>query len=140
MNGGPERSSDSVTAVLICDDSPQLRMLLSRIIGQVPALQVVGEAADGREAIIEATRLQPDVILLDLSMPVLSGLDALPDLRRVAPSSKIIILSGLPAATVSDRALALGAHHYIEKGAGAEAIIAAIHEATADGTDGTTTA
>ena len=57
-------------------------------------MRVVGEAADGNEAIVEAIRLQPDVILLDLAMPNRSGLEALPELRRVAPNAQIVVFSG----------------------------------------------
>ena len=70
MNG------DGVAGVLICDDNEAVRMLLSVIVDSSPGMRVVGEAGDGNEAIAEATRLQPDVIMLDLAMPNRSGLVA----------------------------------------------------------------
>ena len=95
-------------------------------VGDSPGMHVVGEAADGNEAIIEAIRLQPDVILLDLAMPNRNGLEALPELRRVAPAAQIIVFSGFASATVAEQVLALGAVSYLEKGADPDAIAAAI--------------
>ena len=94
-------------------------------------MRVVGEAADGEAAIAEASRLQPDVILLDLAMPILSGLDALPRLRQSAPAAKIIVLTGFSTATVADEVLALGADSYLEKGTNPDTIIAAIEHVVA---------
>jgi DNA-binding NarL/FixJ family response regulator len=97
-----------------------------------PSMRVVGEAADGDEAILEATRSQPDVILLDLAMPRRSGLDALLELRRVAPGAKIIVLSGFSIASVEVDVLELGAVLYLSKGADPDAIGNAIEEAAAE--------
>ena len=94
-------------------------------------MHVVGEAADGNEVIAEAARLQPDVILLDLAMPNLSGLDALPEVHRVAPNAQIIVFSGFASAAVADEVIALGAASYLEKGASPETIVATIAEAHA---------
>ena len=117
--------------VLICDDNAPMRSLLCGVVGLSAAMRVIGEAADGEDAIREATRLQPDVMLLDLAMPVLSGLDALPQLREVAPAMKIIVVSGFATDTVADRVRELGAATYIEKGANPDAIIAAIEDVVA---------
>ena len=96
------------------------------IVANDHGLRVAGEAADGDEAIVEAIALQPDVILLDLAMPKRSGLEALPELRRVAPDARIVVLSGFESANVAEEVLALGAASYVEKGADADAIVAAI--------------
>jgi DNA-binding NarL/FixJ family response regulator len=117
--------------VLICDDNDAIRRLLGTIVGGEPGLRVVGEAADGNEAIVEALALQPDVILLDLAMPRRSGLEALPELRRVAPETRIVVLSGFTSANVAEEVLALGAVSYVEKGADPTAIVAAITHALA---------
>jgi DNA-binding NarL/FixJ family response regulator len=120
------------SSVLICDDNVAMRVLLGVIIDTARGLHVAGEAADGDEALLEATRLQPDVILLDLAMPNRSGLEALPDLRRVAPDAQIVVLSGFAEATVAEEVLALGAHTYLQKGADPDTIIATIQSAAAD--------
>jgi putative Holliday junction resolvase len=78
--------------VVLCDDSAQLRELV-RILLERDGHEVVGEAENGREAIAEAEKEQPDVVLLDLSVPVLDGLEALPEMRRVAPAAKVVVLS-----------------------------------------------
>lgn len=71
--------------VLICDDVAGIRSLLRVVLGLSPRLRVVGEAADGREAIAEAARTQPDVVLLDLVMPNMDGLEPY---RRSAASHR----------------------------------------------------
>jgi DNA-binding NarL/FixJ family response regulator len=122
---------DGEIGVLICDDVDAMRMLLCLVVGLGADLRVVGEARDGNEAISEAKRLQPDVILLDLSMPRRTGLDALPEIRRAAPAAQIIVLSGFAASTIEAEVLALGAR-FIEKGADPDVITAAIHEVAAE--------
>lgn len=114
--------------VLICDDVESMRVLLGVIVGLRPGLDVVGEAEDGEQAISEAERLQPDVILLDLSMPRRTGLDALPEIKRVAPDAKVIVLSGFASSTVAADVLAHGAARYIEKGIDPDTIAATIEE------------
>lgn len=102
--------------VLICDDLDAIRDLLRSMIDDEPTLHVVGEAADGKAAIGAAGRLQPDVILLDLAMPVMTGMEALPELRRIVPAAAIIVLSGFASTVASEELRALGADGYIEKG------------------------
>ena len=107
-----------------------MRVLLRVVVELRAGLHVVGEAEDGEQAISEAERLQPDVILLDLSMPRRTGLDALPEIKRVAPEAKVIVLSGFAAAMLPD-ILAAGADHYIEKGVDPDTIVAAIENVAA---------
>jgi len=129
---GVPTTGDKAAGVLICDDNSSVRILVGVIVDTTPGLRVAGEAADGNEAIIQATRLQPDVIVLDLAMPNLSGLEALPELRRVAPDAQIIVFSGFAAASVAEQAIALGAVSYLEKGASPATIVATIEDALAN--------
>jgi DNA-binding NarL/FixJ family response regulator len=129
MSSGASTNGDGTASILICDDNDAVRDLLGVIIGTSLGMRVAGEAADGNAAIVEALRLQPDVILLDLAMPHRSGLDALPELRRVAPHAQIIVFSGFAGASVAEQVIALGAASYLEKGALPEAIIATIEQA-----------
>jgi DNA-binding NarL/FixJ family response regulator len=129
---GEELTPARATTVLICDDHAAMRGMLHAVVDLIPGMSVVGEAADGEEAIREAARLQPDIILLDLAMPVLSGFAALPRLRQSATVAKIIVLAGFAAATVADEVFALGADMYIEKGADLETLTAAIEGVLAD--------
>jgi DNA-binding NarL/FixJ family response regulator len=131
MSNGASANGSAPAGVLICDDNEAMRTLLNLIVGSSLRMRVVGEAADGNEVIVEATRLQPDVILLDLAMPNRNGLEALPELRRVAPDARIIVFSGFASATVAEEVIALGAVSYLEKGAHPDRIVATIEQALA---------
>ena len=131
-SNGTSPQAPTTAGVLICDDNAAIRRLLSAIVDRNPALRVVGEAADGNEAIVKAKSHEPDVILLDLAMPNRSGLEALPELRRLVPNAQIIVLSGFANANVAEEVLALGAVAYVEKGAPPDEIVAAIEEAFAN--------
>ena len=94
-----------------------------------PEIEVVGEAADGMAAIAEAERLQPDVVLLDLTMPVLDGIDAIPTVLQRAPGSRVVALSGWGAERMAEAALQQGAVAYVEKTDDVHAIRAAVRAA-----------
>ncbi|HVD02263.1 MAG TPA: response regulator [Candidatus Dormibacteraeota bacterium] len=121
------KSAESIS-VLICDDSAEMRQLLVQIVELRNGLHVAGEAADGLEAIAQAVRLQPAVIVLDLSMPHMTGLEALPEIKRVAPSAMVVVLSGFSASIVAADVLAAGADRYLEKGAPPSLIAKTIEE------------
>jgi DNA-binding NarL/FixJ family response regulator len=113
--------------VLLVDDVAMLRAVFHEAL-ENDGFTVVGEAADGDEAVREAARLQPDLVLLDISMPVRDGLDALPDIVQRAPRAKVVVLTGYEAATVGRRALALGAARFLEKGVPLAEILATLRE------------
>lgn len=79
--------------LLIVDDNPRLRALIRRITTQKPALQVVGEAEDGAEAIRLVHLLRPEIVLMDLVMPRVSGLEALRRIKAERPETKVIIMT-----------------------------------------------
>lgn len=112
--------------VLLVDDHAMLRAGLKLLLQHQPDISVVGEAADALEAIQLAERLRPDVILLDLTMPGLSGLEALGILRRVAPESRILILTMHEDESYLRQTLKAGAAGYILKKAVDIELIAAI--------------
>jgi YesN/AraC family two-component response regulator len=102
--------------VLIVDDSADLRMLLSRVIERRSAgWQVVAQAVDGRQAIDAATAHEVDLVLLDIAMPVMDGMEALPHIREAAPDAVVVMLSGFPFAVAGQGALDAGADGYLEK-------------------------
>jgi diguanylate cyclase (GGDEF)-like protein/PAS domain S-box-containing protein len=104
------------TRVLVVEDEDHIRALLTELIGGEPGFAVVGAARDGREAIALARHHQPDVVLLDLAMPGIGGLEALPLLRAVSPGAKVVVLSGLDPDEVEQRTRAEGAAGYLVKG------------------------
>jgi DNA-binding NarL/FixJ family response regulator len=79
--------------ILVVDDFEIVRRNLCRLLASEPDFEVVSQAATGFEAIKEAERYQPDVVLLDISMPELNGLAATPVIKKVAPNSKVLIIS-----------------------------------------------
>lgn len=115
--------------VLVCDDSEAFRALLRYTLQEDPGIEVVGEAADGMAAIQAAERLQPDVVLLDLTMPILDGMDAIPAVLERAPSAQVVALSGWGADRVEQAALDQGAIAYVEKSDDVEALRAAVRAA-----------
>ncbi len=102
--------------VVIIDDTADLRDLLRMALVR-GGMSVIGEASDGLAGIEVVRELRPDVVLLDLSMPVMDGLEALPHLRALVPDARIIVLSGFGASQMSKRALTIGADGYLQKGA-----------------------
>lgn len=115
--------------VLVADDVEGLRRLLRLVLKTDPRYEVVAEAEDGEQAIAEAQRTKPDVVLLDLSMPVLDGLEALPRIKKAAPKARIVVFSGFIEDRMGPMALTLGADAYLEKGVPPEIILATIKAA-----------
>ena len=114
--------------VLVADDYLPFRVMLRHLLDAEPDVEVVGEAADGEQAVKQAAELQPDVIMLDLAMPRLDGWEAIPMLRDVAPDTRIIVLSGFPEARMRDSRLRDQIARYIEKGEPQEVICGAVRD------------
>lgn len=114
MTGG---DSARAVKVMLVDDSIIIRSLLARMLRESPDIDIVGMAANGQEAVEKCAAMPPDVILLDLEMPVMDGLSAIPHLQRVAPQARIILCSAQSekGADVTLRGLSLGASDFILK-------------------------
>ena len=112
--------------LLLADDHAVLRSGLRLLLTSQNEYEVVGEAASGTETLSLAEELQPDLILLDLSMPALGGLDALPALRKLAPAAKILILTMHDAPQYLRQALKQGASGYVLKKAADSELLSAI--------------
>jgi DNA-binding NarL/FixJ family response regulator len=109
--------------VLVADDSAGVRELLVLLLNMENAFTVVGEARDGVAAIAQAERLQPDLVILDVSMPRLDGIEALPKVRDASPQSSVVIFSGNSDDSLEREARAAGAVAVISKETGATTLI-----------------
>ena len=101
--------------VLICDDHALFREGVKTVLSAQPDIEVVGEAADGKEAVVQAIRLYPHVVLLDISMPVLKGFDAVRRIRKARPDVKVLILTVYDDEDMVARCLDAGAAGYVLK-------------------------
>jgi DNA-binding NarL/FixJ family response regulator len=103
-------------SVYLVDDVPELRELIRFGMEEDPGFEVVGEAGDGRSALEGIAATHPAAVLLDLSMPDMDGLEAIPEIRKGDPDVAIIVLSGFSADRMGPPSLERGADGYIEKG------------------------
>ena len=117
---GNHRRAGRTIRILIVDDSVVVRRVVASVLAEDPDLEVVGTAADGRMALERLQALHPDVVLLDVEMPILNGLDTLKALRKTHPNLAVIMFSSLTerGAAVTTDALLLGANDYVAKPGG----------------------
>lgn len=118
--------------ILLADDHQIFRQGLRNLLEKV-GHEVIGEAADGRAASVLAQTLKPDVAVLDLSMPLLNGLDAAHEIQRVSPQTATILLTMHADKSYVLQALRAGARGYVLKTQAAEDLICAVHEISAGG-------
>jgi len=109
--------------VLIVDDAVEIRQLLHMTLELDGRFEVVGEAENGQEGVDLAADLRPDLVVLDVEMPVLDGMAALPELRRVVPHAQVVMYSSAPA-DLEESALAAGAAGYRVKGSDLDELVA----------------
>jgi len=83
----------SITRILVVDDYEPFRRFICSTLGKRPELQIIGEASDGLEAVQKGEELQPNLILLDIGLPMLNGIEAARRIHKLSPSSKILFLS-----------------------------------------------
>lgn len=116
----------AMVRIVLADDHSMLRRSLANLLNEHPGFIVVGEAADGDQALASALEHQPDIILLDLNMPRRGGLDVLPELRSRIPRMRVLVLTGRDEEFYIMQALKLGAHGYMLKSADETDLISAI--------------
>jgi two-component system response regulator NreC len=115
--------------ILLADDHAVLRTGLKMFINSQPDMNCVGEAGDGESTLILARSLRPDVLLLDLSMPGLGGLEALPEIRRQVPTTRVLVLTMHTEEDYLHQALSQGAAGYVLKQAVDQELLSAIRAA-----------
>lgn len=119
--------------ILLADDHPVVRDGLAAMLATQPDFEVVGEAGNGAEALTEAARLRPDVVLMDLEMPELDGIEAIRRLRAADPAAQVVVLTAFDTDERIVGAIQAGAQGYLLKGAPRAEIFAAIRTVSAGG-------
>ena len=115
--------------VLIADDHSIIRRIVRSTLQANPRFEVCGEAENGAEAIEEAKKLKPDVVVLDVSMPVLNGFEAAREIKKTLPSSAIVILSQNADRRFVEEAKKIGVRAYVAKTKAGEALVKAVEGA-----------
>ena len=105
----------SQTQILLVDDCKQWRETLRSMLETIPGYQVVAEAGNGLQAVQKAAQLHPEIVLLDIGMPILNGIEAAPRIRRASPHSKIVFVTQENDPDLKTAALATGAAGYFLK-------------------------
>jgi two-component system nitrate/nitrite response regulator NarL len=124
---------DRKLRILIADDHPIIRKAVRSTLERHPRFEVCGEAEDGFKAIQEAHKLRPDVVVLNVSMPVLNGLEAAREIKATLPETAIVILSSSVDQRFIEEAKKIGARAYIAKTKAGEALVKAIEAAVIGG-------
>ena len=118
--------------VYLCDDVPALRLVLRTVLELDGDVVVVGESGDGRTALEEIGRLRPDVLVLDLSLPELDGLEVLDELGARSPLTRVVVFSGYPEGQLGGAARSRGARRYVEKGTDIDLVARYVREVAAE--------
>ena len=113
--------------ILLADDHTILRAGLKMMLNAQPDMEVVGEAQDGRQALQEAQRLQPDIILMDITMPDMNGIEATKQIKKLVPEVKVLVLTMHENEEYVFQALRAGASGYMLKEAADTELITALH-------------
>ena len=121
--------TDRAIKILLADDHTIVRQGLAKLLEAEPNLEVVGEAEDGRQAVHQAQKLKPDIVIMDIAMPLLNGIEATRQIKKKSPRIKIIILSMHSHDRYISELIGLGASGYLLKDAGGEEIVKAVFAA-----------
>ncbi len=120
------REERLVVRVLVTDDFEPFRRFVRSELARISQVQIIGEASDGLEAVQKATELQPDLIVLDIGLPTLNGIEVARRIRKLSPKSKILFVSQEASADVAQEAFSLGALGYVVKTHAGKDLLAAV--------------
>ena len=126
LNGEVEHLEASTVRVLVVDDHEPFRRFVCATLGQRPDLDVIGEASDGLEAVHKAEELKPDLIVLDIGLPTLNGMEVARRIRKLCPECKILFMSQGSSLDVAQAAFSLGAMGYVVKAHAGSELLAAV--------------
>lgn len=115
--------------VIVVDDHDDWRRYVCSLLQNYSSIQVVSEASDGSEAVALTEELQPDLIILDIGLPSMNGIEAAQRIRRTAPNAKILFVSALDFEDIAEKALQTGACGYVVKSGGESELKAALDAA-----------
>lgn len=127
----PEPGSDELLSVLIADDEAVVRETISIYVNSAPDMQVVGTAADGRAAVQMAETLRPDIILMDIQMPRVDGVEAVAEVLRLLPCTHVVMITTFTSREAVVPALRAGALGYVLKSDPPDRLLSAVREAVA---------
>lgn len=118
--------------VLLCDDTPEIRLILRTLFKIDTEIEVVAEARNGAEAVELSERHRPDIVVLDLAMPVMDGFEAIPEISKVSPETRIVMYSAHGSEETKQRARELGAHHFVQKGGDPTTVVDTVQQECAE--------
>lgn len=119
--------------IVLADDHEVVRQGVRRFLETQPSLEICAEAANGQEAVEKTLSLKPDIVILDLSMPVMNGVEAARQIRQLVPSAKIIVFSMHDFAQLAETVKQAGADAYVSKSSRVDKLYEAIREVLSNG-------
>lgn len=125
--------TESAVTVLIIDDDPLVRQQVRLVLGSSPDIEIVGDAADGAAGLREAQRLDPDIVLMDVSMPTMTGVEATSALRAAGGRSRVVALTAMDHEAVLEQMLLAGAIGFVPKEYASDELIYAIRSVARGG-------
>jgi two-component system, NarL family, nitrate/nitrite response regulator NarL len=129
LSAAQPREAERPIRILIADDHPEIRKAVRSMLQVYPRFEICGEAVDGAEAIEATRKLKPDVVVLNVTMPVLNGMEAAREIKSTRPETAIVILSGNADRRFVEQARKIGVRAYVAKTKAGEALVKAIEAA-----------